>query len=318
MENETRLQLFWLAQAVLWTTFVLEMVWIVSVWLQARVPGAPAGASSWAKARIAGGQLVRLICSSRLLSLLRFLVADGLLHRKLARTDARRWTAHILLLGSWLTMGILSTVTGVAVEILPILGLSAEEIAAIPLLGGLLHADVWWVALLNETLGVLMLLGMGLVLYRRYVQRDPQLRTSPADTLVLVLIAFIVLSGFPTETFRLLADYTTPVGTFAPDPSMLAVDAFPAVLHDAWGPAWGVLGYQAAQLLGRLEIGSGFWRVLHNGAFWFHFASCAVLLYTLPFSRFFHAIMSPLVVAANTLRERERFMGQERAEVPSE
>lgn len=306
MENELRLRIFWIALAIGGASFLLEIAWIISVWLEAKTPGTPAGASRWKKFQAVVIHLLRLIFSRKIGSLLRTLIADGLVHRKLARKNKRRWGAHMLVLGSWLALGSFSTITGFVVEILPKFGLETTQIVAIPVLGQLFHADVWWVSFVNEALGLLLLAGMGLILYRRYVQRDPQLRTSQADTMLLILLTFIPLSGFPTETFRLLADYTTAAGLFTPSPAMLPPESFPAALYPVWGPKWAVLGYQTARLLGILHLGPQFWRILHNISFWIHIASCAVLLYTIPFSRFFHAFMSPLVVVLNTYRDQER------------
>jgi hypothetical protein len=132
----------------------------------------------------------------------------------------------------------------------------------------------------------------------------------PADTIIIGLLTLIALSGFPTETFRLLADYTTPVGTFAPSPTMLPPGKFPPVLYDVWGPQWGFAGYLSAWVLGLLKLGPEVWEVLHNVFFWSHFVIVAVLLFYLPFSRFFHVIMSPVIVAYNTARAQEAAQGR--------
>ena len=243
--------------------------------------------------------------SRRIWPLLRSLVIDGLFHQRLYQKDIRRWLAHIMVFGSFLVLGILSTITGVVVEFLPLFGMSPEQAASLPVIGQLFHADVWWVALVNELLGLVVLAGMILVIYRRYVQKDPQLRTIPADHIIIVLLTLVAVGGFLAETFRLLADYTTPVGLFAPDPTMLSPEKFPPVLLPAWGPQWGFLGYGLAWLLGLLKIGPEVWAVFHNLFFWLHFAVVTALLYYLPFSRFIHVIMSPVIVAYNTMREQE-------------
>jgi nitrate reductase gamma subunit len=151
--------------------------------------------------------------------------------------------------------------------------------------------------------------GMLMVVYRRYVQKDPQLRTIPADTVTIALLTIIAFSGFPAEVFRLLADYTTAAGTFAPAPAMISPEKLPPGLYDLWGPQWGFAGYLSARVLGLLQIGPAVWQVLHNLFFWFHFVVVTALLYYLPFSRFFHVIMGPVVVAYNTLRDEERHDG---------
>jgi hypothetical protein len=304
VEHDPRLTTFWIAHLILLGLFGIEMILVLSVWLKARIPGLPASTSRWRKLGAALAFAIRLIFSRRVWVLLKALVTDGMVHRRLYRTDLRRWAVHISVFGSWLALGVLSTITGVVVEILPLLGMSPEEVASLPLIGHLFHADVWWVALLNELLGLAVLGGMLLMIYRRYIQKDPQLRTIPADNIVIGLLTLIALSGFPTETFRLLADYTTAAGVFAPDPVMLPPDRFPPALQNVWGPQWGFVGYLSALILGALKLGPSTWELLHSISFWSHFVIATALLYYLPFSRFFHVIMSPVIVAYNTMLDQ--------------
>lgn len=304
--HDGRLTAFWIVHLVLLGLFGLEVAFIFAVWLKARVPGLPADASRWRKLGGALGFAVRLICSRRIGVLLKALVLDGMLHRRLYRINLRRWVVHMAVFGSWLALGIVSTITGIVVEILPLLGMRSEAVAALPVIGHLFHADVWWVALLNELLGLVVLGGMLLVIYRRAIQKDPQLRTLPADNIAIGLLILIAVGGFPTETFRLLADYSTAAGVFAPDPTMLSPERLPLELHHVWGPQWGFLGYLLALAFGALKANPGVWEVFHNLFFWLHVLTVTALLYYLPFSRFFHVIMSPVIVAYNALLDGER------------
>jgi nitrate reductase gamma subunit len=313
MEHGLRLTVFWIVHLILLGLFGLELVFVFSVWLKATVPGLPADAPRWRKLGAVLISTLRLILSRRIWILLKALVVDGMVHRRLYRTNLRRWAVHISVFGSWLALGVISTITGVVVEILPLLGMSPEAVASLPLIGHMFHADVWWVALINELLGLVVMGGMILVIYRRYFQKDPQLRTFPADNVVIGLLTLIAFSGFPAETFRLLADYTTAAGVFAPDLAMLSPEKFPEVLHGVWGPQWGFAGYLSAVVLGLLKLGPGVWEVLHNIFFWLHFVIVTALLYYLPFSRFFHVIMSPVIVAYNTMRDQEASRSRRRA-----
>ena len=301
MEHDQRLTVFWVVHLVLLGLFGLEVLFILSVWLKARIPGLPPDASRWRKLGAALRFIISVVLSKRIGTMLRALIVDGMVHRRLYRIDLRRWAVHIAVFGSWLALGILSTITGVVVEFLPLLGMSPESVAAIPILGHLFHADVWWVALLNELLGLVVIAGMLLVIYRRRIQKDPQLRTIPADNIVIGLLTLIAISGFFAESFRLLADYTIAAGAFAPDPAMISPEKLPPVLHDVWGPQWGFVGYLAASLLGALQISPGVWEAVYNVIFWLHFVIVTALLFYLPFSRFFHVIMSPVIVAYNSM-----------------
>jgi hypothetical protein len=305
MEHDLNMTVFWVIHLIMLGLFGVELIFVLSVWLKATVPGVPADASRWRKLGAALARLFRLVFSQRIFALLRALVVDGMVHHRLYKRDLGRWAVHIAVFGSWLLLGVISTVTGVIVEILPLLGMEPDAVASIPLLGGLFHPDVWWVALLNDILGLIVMAGMILIIYRRYVAKDPQLRTIPADTITIAFLAIIAFSGFPTEASRLLADYTTATGGFHPDPAMLALEQFPPALYSAWGPQWGFVGYASAAALGALGLGAGVWQALYLFFFWFHFVIVTALLYYLPFSRFFHVIMSPVIVAYNTVMAEE-------------
>jgi nitrate reductase gamma subunit len=301
MEHDQRLAVFWVVHLAMLGLFGLELLFILSVWLKARVPGLPEDAPRGRKLGATLRTMFGIIFSRRIWSLLKALVVDGMVHRRLYRVDLQRWAVHIAVFGSWLALGILSTITGVVVEFLPLLGMSPESVAAIPLLGHLFHADVWWVALLNDLLGLVVLAGMLLVIARRRIQKDPRLRTIPADNIVIGLLTFIAVSGFFAESFRLLADYTTAAGVFAAAPTMISPEKLPPVLYGVWGPQWGFAGYLLALLLGALGLSPVVWEVVYNGFFWLHFVIVTALLFYLPFSRFFHVIMSPVIVAYNTM-----------------
>jgi len=306
MEHDSRLTIFWIVHLIMLGLFVVEVLFIGLVWFRSRVPWLPAKASLLSKLWAVIGAVLGLLFSRRIGPLLRSLVVDGMLHRRLYQKDRRRWLAHIMVFGAFLVLGIISTITGVVVEFLPLFGMSPDKAASLPLIGQLFHADVWWVALVNELLGLVVLAGLILIIYRRYVQKDPQLRTITADSILIILLTLVVIGGFLAETFRLLADYTTTAGVFAPAPGMLSPAKFPAVLNRAWGPQWGFLGYGLAWLLGLLKASPGVWKFCHNLFFWLHFVVVTILLYYLPFSRFFHVIMSPVIVAYNTMRAEEQ------------
>ena len=304
MDNETRLIVFWIVHLATLGLFIGGLVVIVAMWLKAKVPGLPVGASRWRKLWAGIGFVIGFILSRRIWLFLKALFVDGIAIRRLLHTDRRRWLIHLAVFGSWLILGIVSTITGVVVEFLPLFGMAPEKAAALPIIGQTFHADVWWVALLNDVLGLVVLIGMALILWRHYVKKDAQLRTSRTDTLILTLLTLIALSGFFAEAFRLLADYTTPAGAFAPAVGMLPLEKFPDVLHPVWGPQWGFIGYGLAMAFGALGLSPEVWGVVHNVFFWLHFAIVLGVLYLLPFSRFFHVIMGPVIVAYNTAMDQ--------------
>jgi len=305
VEKGLNMTVFWIVHLIMLGVWALMMLYFLSVWLKSRVPGVGMRASRWRKLGAAIGYVLGIIFSRRIWPLLRAFIVEGLFQGRLLRKNLLRWSTHMAVFGSFLVMGVISTLTGVVVEFLPLLGMSAEKVAAIPVLGQLFHADVGWVALVNELLGLVLLAGMILVLYRRYVKRDPQLRTNPIDNVIIFLLTLIAFSGIFTETFRLLADYTTANGVFAPAATMLSPEKLPPSLYPVWGPQWGFVGYALAWLFGLIKADPSVWQVVLNVVFWLHFLIVTALLFYLPFSRFAHVIAGPVIVAYNTMLDGE-------------
>lgn len=275
MEHDLRLTLFWIVHPLLLGLFVAMCVYIASVWLRARLPGLPADASRWRKLWTLSGRVLAFIFSRRLWPFLKALLLDGMVHRRLLAVSPSRWLIHISVFGSFAVLGIISVITGVAVEFLPALFPPDHFLNANALVLALRDPDHPAVAFINEVLGLIVLAGMLGALYRRYVWKDPQLRTSGSDTFLLLLITFICAGGFPLESFRLLARQP-----FAPT------------------AGWAFLGYNLARAMEPLNRDWVFW---YNFSFWVHVGAVHLLLFYAPFSRFAHVVMSPLAVALNNM-----------------
>ncbi len=260
----SRLTVFWafhlLAMAVLFAGCWLR----ASIWLEGQIDGrAPAGVR---RALIAGWRFVR---RAGLKQVLRSFIVHGLLHPRLRAQDRRRWQAHACLLGGFAGLAIFSTVTGFAQEIL--IGLFRVDH---PLVQALVNKDAPLVALLNELLGLIMVISLAMMAARRYVRRPSNLRTGRPDTVLIVLLTATLLSGYPTEALRLLAERV---------PAELARYSF--------------VGYLLSLPLRSMRWP---WEALHYWVFLFHSLLASAFLASLPFSKLFHVVVSPLVAAANT------------------
>jgi len=202
---------------------------------------------------------------------LRAFLLDGLFHRRLLAADRGRWFAHACLLGGFAAMFALSLLTGFCTEVL--VGLFGVHH---PLVLAIVHKDTPAMALANETLGLVMLFGMALLAGRRYLQRPAQLRTAAPDTALVLLLSATLLSGYPVEALRLIAE------------------GVPA--HVGW---YSYLGYALSLPLHGLPWP---WPALHDWAFLAHTTVASALFAYVPFSKFFHALVSPVVATVNSLR----------------
>jgi len=275
--HDLRLTLFWIIHFTTLTLFGLEMLYVLSIWLRGRVPGLAPDASRLRKLGAVIRIVLGVIFSRYLFVALKALVRDGLLHLPLFERSKSRWLAHIAAFASFFLLGIISTITGLAVEFLyPIFHIEH------PIVLMLINFDHPLMAFTNEFLNLVLLAGLIFIAYRRFVLKDAQLRTIVADKVVLGFLFAIVLTGYPLEAFRLLADEVTKG-------SLQATAVF------------GFIGYPLSRLIKPLHWP---WEALHFGTFFFHVGIVTLLVFYMPFSKFFHTLMSPLVVVMN-LVDRE-------------
>ncbi|MDO8672566.1 MAG: respiratory nitrate reductase subunit gamma [Dehalococcoidia bacterium] len=185
----------------------------------------------------------------------RSLVLDGLFQRRLWRLSRLRWlmkigfiwgTAELFFVGS--------------------LGDMLSEKGILPI-----GKDTPLFAALNEIGTVLVFLGVGVALYRRFIAREVLLPTSPGDTFTVVLLATTVLSGLLVEAARLLTD------------------SVPASI--GW---YSFVGYFVAHLIRPL---SSDWSAVLAPAWWTHMVLAFSLVAYLPYGKLFHMLVSPLVLA---------------------
>ncbi len=189
-------------------------------------------------------------------------IVDGLIHRRFLREPYPGlmhflifWGAIVFLLGA-ATDFVTHYITG---------GLEGK-----PYLGASFVVDV---------LGLALLVGLGLAVFRRYIQRPDRLDNKPENAIALSLIFVIVLTGFIIEGLRI------------------------AALDPNWG-AWSPGGWVVAQTFGGLSVGT--LETLHESLWWFHVAlALGVIVYVaLTFSTLAHIVVGPVNVLFRSLRPK--------------
>ncbi len=124
-----------------------------------------------------------------------------------------------------------------------------------------------------DLLGLLVIVGLGMAMYRRYVTHPARLQNFPVktlardDTYALVMLTFIVLSGYLTEGLRI------------------------AVTQPDWA-AWSPVGSLIAA--GFLALGDPTNQTLHLIVWALHILTAFAILASLPFTKLFHILSVPL------------------------
>ena len=138
--------------------------------------------------------------------------------------------------------------------------------------------DTPWFAVANEVFGLLVLLGAAVALTRRYVFGVHQLKSTLDDVVIMAGVGLGVLSGFLLEVARLNMEVVS---------TNVAAYSFVAQWSRQWLPA----GWD--------------WSSIHPVIWWLHFLLGSGLGAYLPHSKLFHPLVTPISVAAYSLREAE-------------
>ena len=268
-----RLPIFWILMAAGTVLFVGGCVVNLSIWLSGAVEGAPKQskpARFWAVLRLS----LRTVFSRDFGKAAKALMLDGLLHRSLFRADKLRWLSHSSLSLGFLLLFALSIFTGFFEKILHLaLGVKTPFVLAV------VDKDTPIMAVLNEALGLFLIVGLAALAFRRYISRPAQLRTSGDDNWAIALLGIGLVTAYPTEAVRLIMENTPPsVGWYS------------------------FVGYPLAQWMKPLGLP---WAEWHAALFFVHVVPFVLLLVFMPWSKFFHVAASPIVAAVNSMREGE-------------
>ena len=202
---------------------------------------------------------------------LKIWTVEVLFQRQLFMLSPVRWGVHMLIFWGFLSLSLLSLTTCIAAA----LGMAhVYDAARHFFLSGRGHifVKVW-----GNSFGLFLLIGLAAASVRRFLLRPSQQATEQADTLLLLFLLWLTLSGFVLEGLRLslvpseLARYSFIGSLFIP-PSYTIVQLQPW-LTACW--------------------------CLHA------FSGLALLVY-LPHSKLIHSLSAPLVIALNASAEFAR------------
>ena len=267
-----RLTVFWIAIAVTIVVFLTGIGFKASFWARGKVRDLQGKLVERARVWAALRDALRVLFSHRFGEVACGFLPDGLLHRRLWAVDRFRWWAHFLMLSGFLALFTLSNITGFFEEILHVIFRLDT-----PLVQFVTNKDTPLMAALNDALGLVIMVGLVLTMIRRFIMRPAQLHTTSFDVTTIVLLAIIMLTSYPLEAFRLIVENVPPAL--------------------GW---YSFLGYPLARLIEPLKLN---WAIWHYWTFMVHIAACCVLAVNMPFSKFFHVLVSPIIATANQVSD---------------
>ena len=266
--------------------------------------------------------IISTLFSAKIFSMAKTLCLDVLLQRPLFRASKLRWIMHELIFIGFVLLTLIH--------------------AMAPLVSEKLFAD--YASTLNpflflrDLLGVMVLAGVFIAVYRRFIRKEQRLASNRQDILALFLLGTIILSGIMLESMKMTShtefmNMVTEYSAIDPEEDRAELEALTAYwVHDfaliapdaptetpeilAQGKTthedacaschasnkWGFAGYATAQLIapaaGILDRAG-----MVNILWYLHILSCLLGLATLPFTKFFHIITTPLSLLARSVMD---------------
>ena len=207
---------------------------------------------------------LRNIFSPRIWGILKALVLDVLLQRRLYRRSRARWFFHALIFYPFVirfSWGMVALIGSLWSPPWPIAWAMLNKNGPVP-------------AVIFDLTGLLMLAGLGLAFLRgKFTMRSRLPGLPEQDRLALGLIAAVVVAGFVLEGMR------------------IAMTGRPS------GSGYAFIGY----LISLAFWKSTFWTGIYGYMWYVHAVLTGAFIAYIPFSRLFHVIMAPVVLAMNAV-----------------
>jgi nitrate reductase gamma subunit len=249
--------------------FGLGLAVASSVWLRGTVHGKD-GLSVGEKLSYLAADACGVIFSRRLFTLLKCFLLDGLLLRRTLKESVSRWLMHGLILWPFLARFLLGIWTWCMATFWPAASLTQT----------LIDKNAPPVALAYDWLALLVVVGAIFALLRRAADRQMREVTTAGDVAITALLGGIFVFGFIVEGARLIVTGVPPA---------LAVYSF--------------VGYAVSLVLRLAPVP---WPSLYPYLWEAHAVLVAAFVAYLPFSKFFHILVGPMLVAiGGLLREKE-------------
>jgi len=134
-----------------------------------------------------------------------------------------------------------------------------------------IHGNFYlWMSLLADVFGLIVLMGLMMGVYRRYITKPTRLDTKGTDTFALVFLIVIVLTGFLSEGLR------------------IAMTGFPE--FEVWSPVGYILAYPLSWM------GAGAMQVTHYLSWWIHMIAAFVFIGLVGTDKLGHILISSINV----------------------
>jgi heterodisulfide reductase subunit C/nitrate reductase gamma subunit len=303
--------------------FGIGMIYKISNWFRRSIGINPSDITTSKRVSAAVKGILGTVFSGKIFILIKVFFVDVILQIRILREDFLRWLMHMLIFGGFMLLLLMHALDGIITEAL------FSEYAST------LNPFMF----LRDFFGFMVIVGIGIAIYRRIVMKVPRLKTNPMDLYAIVILAIIMLSGVFLEGTKITSHtrYQEMVEDYADtddEEELRTLESFwvqnfdivsPTVkgpfeeeiltegaeMHDMScaachsRPGSAFAGYAVAKITKPIALGLD--RANMPTLLWYlHFLACFAGMAYLPFSKMFHIFASPVSLLANAVMEKEK------------
>jgi len=312
-----------IALSVALAIFGIGLVYKISAWFRYTVGIDAQGIPPSARVSAALRGILLTAFGAEILTLLRVFFLDVILQIRVLREDALRWLMHICIYGGFMLLLLMHALDGLVTSRL------------FPDYFSTLNPFMF----LRDLFGALVIVGLAIALYRRFILKVPRLMSNAMDHYAIIIVAVIMISGIVLEGTK-IASYSS-YREMVEEYSGLEDEGELRSLEAYWVEKYGVVSpnltgpFDAETLEQGREFhemscgechsrpqwaftGYGVTRIMGSAALWFdragmpailwyiHILACLVGLAYLPFSKMFHIVASPVSLLVNAVMDKEK------------
>lgn len=303
--------------------FGIGMIYKISNWFRRSIGINPSDITISKRVSAAVKGILGTVFSGKIFILIKVFFVDVILQVRILREDFLRWLMHMLIYGGFMLLLLMHALDGFITEAL------FSEYAST------LNPFMF----LRDLFGFMVIVGIGIAIYRRIVMKVPRLKTNPMDSYAIIILAIIMLSGIFLEATKITSHtrYQEMVEEYADtdeEEELRTLESFwvqnfdivsPTVkgpfeedilaegaeIHDMScagchsRPGSAFTGYAVAKITKPIALGLD--RANMPTLLWYlHFLACFVGMAYLPFSKMFHIFASPVSLLTNAVMEKEK------------
>ena len=303
--------------------FFLGLIYKVFTWFSRKIGTASQNFTTSERITAAAKGILEVIFSPKILILVKVFILDIVLQRRILKEDFLRWLMHMLIFTGFMMLFLMHALDSFITE-----SLFKEYYSTVnPFL------------FLRDFFGIMVLAGLMIAVYRRFILKVPRLKSNSMDLYAIIILAVIMISGVLlkgakitsyTEFQNMVENYSglddegeilaleklwvKDFGLVSPnvkEPIDPAIISLSKELHNMncaechSSPKWAFTGYPVSRMLSPVALSldrSGVTILL----WYIHFLACFIGLAYLPFSKMFHFIAGPISLLANAVMDKDK------------